>query len=149
MALILRGPASIDMAATAEGSAHVFTADAATTASWAPGSYWFSLRTTKGADVLEAGKGSIEVLPDLAAQAAGYDGRTQNEIALENINAVLAKRATRDQQRYTINNHELWRTPIADLIKLQAFYRAAVRREKAAKNGVSTFGRQVYVRFSG
>lgn len=144
----LRGPAQIDLNATPDGTGHKFAADAAATASWTPGTYWFSLRAIKGGDVIEAAKGQLEVLPDLTAVAAPYDGRTQNEIALASIKAVLAKKATQDQMRYTINNRELWRTPVADLLKLHAFYVAAVRREKASKSGRTTFGRQIHVRFS-
>lgn len=145
----LRGPGQINLEGTADGTSHLFTADAAATAAWAAGTYWFSIRATKGADVIEVAKGQLEVLPDLAAVTGAYDGRTENERALDAINAVLSKRATQDQQKYTINNRELWRTPIADLLKLQAFYKAAVRREKNAAKGISGFGRQIHVRFSG
>lgn len=144
----LRGPGQIDLAATADGTGHAFAAAAAATTGWVPGTYWWSIRATNGADVIEVAKGHTEVLPDLASAGAGYDGRTQNERGLDAINAVLEKRASQDQQKYTINNRELWRTPIADLLKLRASYQAAVRREKNAKSGRSTFGRTIHVRFS-
>ena len=50
-----------------------------------------------------------------------------------------------DQERYRINNRELYRTPIADLIKLRDMYRAEVNRERAAKCGKNPFGRKVRV----
>jgi hypothetical protein len=68
--------------------------------------------------------------------------RTHAQIALANIEAVLAKRSTQDQERYTINNRELWRTPLGDLLKLRDYYRAEVRREKQAQRG-ALFKRQV------
>jgi hypothetical protein len=77
-----------------------------------------------------------------------YDGRSDNQKALDAIEAVLARRATLDQQRYTINNRELWRTPIIELIKLRSFYAAAVAREKRKNSGNRTFGRRINVRFS-
>ena len=40
---VVRGPQAIDLTATADGTSHVFTADAATTAAWQPGAYWYSL----------------------------------------------------------------------------------------------------------
>lgn len=141
---VLRGPQAIDLTATADGAAHVFTADAATTAGWAAGTYWYSLRASSGSSVLEAGKGRMVVARDLASITGTYDGRSDNEKALAAIDAVIAKRATMDQQRYVINNRELWRTPMADLIKLRAFYAAKVRRER----GCGGFGRQIPVRFS-
>lgn len=145
---ILRGPAAIGLTATGNATEHKFAVPAATTAGWAPGDYWVSLRATKGADVEEVSQLQLKITPDLAAQAPGYDGRTQNEIALDAISAVLAKRATIDQQRYIINNRELWRTPIADLLKLRSFYTTQVRRERNAKKGASGFGRPIHVRFS-
>jgi hypothetical protein len=141
----LRGPGLIDLQADASG---VFTAPAAATATWTPGTYWWSMRATNGADVLEVASGQLVIRPDLAAAGAGFDGRTQNERALDAISAVLEQRASRDQQRYTINNRELWRTPIADLLKLQAHYRVAVRRERKAKAGNTSFGRTIQVKFS-
>jgi hypothetical protein len=148
MSLHLRGPAVIDLTAVVDGATFVFSADAATTADWAPGRYWFTLRAEGGGQVQEAGTGEIEVIPDLTAQTAGYDGRTPNEIGYAAITAVLQKRATQDQQKYVINNRELWRTPMADLLKLAAFYKAAVNRERNKARGRSTFGKAIHVRFS-
>ena len=148
LAAIIRGPKSIDLTATAEGSAHKFTVSAAESTDFIAGLHWYSLRATKGADVVEVDKGQVTILADLFVAEAGFDGRTENEKALDSIKAVLAKRATQDQQKYTINNRELWRTPIADLLKLRGFYTAAVRREKAIKSGRVGFGRSIPVRFS-
>jgi hypothetical protein len=141
----LRGPGQINLQAADDGT---FTATADTTKSWAPGTYWWSMRATNGTDVLEVASGQLVVKPDLAAAAEGFDGRTQNERALDAINAVLEKRASQDQQRYTINNRELWRTAIPDLLKLKAHYAAAVRRERRKAAGVTGFGRTIKVRFS-
>lgn len=148
LALHLRGPGNIDLTAAASGGGHVFRADAATTKDWRPGRYWFTLRATNGDDVQEACNGQLDVLPDLTAVDGAFDGRSENERALAAIEAVLSRRATQDQERYTINNRELWRTPIADLIRLQSFYKIRVRRERAAKAGSSALGRAVHVRFS-
>jgi hypothetical protein len=144
---IIRGPSAITLTATADGTAYTFTADAATTAAWAPGRYAYSIRATNDADVLEVSFGIMEVLPDLAAVSAPYDARSDNEKALEAIEAVLGKRATLDQDRYKINNRELWRTPISDLLKLRDVYRAAVRRERARNAGRSQWGRLIPVTF--
>lgn len=65
---------------------------------------------------------------------------------LESIEAVIEKRATIDQERYTINNRELWRTPIPQLLELRDRYRAELRRAMAAKSG-GLFNQAVRVRF--
>jgi hypothetical protein len=141
---IVRGPQAIDLTATASGTSHVFTADAATTSGWKPGAYWYSLRATKDGAVVDAGRGQMNILPDLASVTEPYDGRSQAAIALDAIDAVLAKRATMDQQRYVINNRELWRTPIADLLKLRAYYATQVRRERKSPR----WGKPIIVKFS-
>ncbi len=140
----LRGPQAIDLSATAEGISHVFAADAATTTAWLPGAYWFVLRATNGTATMEAGSGQLEVMPDLARVTEPYDGRSQFVIGLAAIDAVLAKRATQDQQRYIIDKRELWRMTIADLLKLRAYYASKVRAERSG----CRFGRQIPVRFS-
>lgn len=140
----LRGPQAINLTATADGASHVFTADAATTAAWLPGVYWFALRATMGSATMEAGNGQLEVMPDLARVTGAYDGRSQFEIGLAAIDAVLGKRATQDQQRYIIDKRELWRMTIADLLKLRSYYAMKVRGER----GGHRFGRQIPVRFS-
>lgn len=141
----LRGPKAVNLVAD---SSHTFTADAATTAAWPDGDYWYTLRASDGTDTVELETGTLRVLPDLVAADDGYDGRSQAQIALDAIEAVLAKRATLDQERYRINNRELYRMSVSDLLKLRAFYAEQVRRETACKTGRSRFGRQIAVRFT-
>lgn len=147
--LYLRGPQNIDLAASPSGDGgHAFAVSADATREWKAGKYWYALRATCGDDVREIERGACEILPDFAALSAGYDGRSENERALDSIKAVLAKRATQDQQRYVIDNRELWRTPIADLLKLRAHFETLVRRERRRKSGGGTFGRHIPVVFS-
>lgn len=141
----MRGPIAINMAATIDSDEFVFSADASTTATWSAGDYWYSVRVTSGSAVQELESGQVTVLPDMASASSGYDGRTQAEIALAAIEAVLANRATKDQDRYRINNRELYRTSISDLMKLRDFYRDLVNRERAAKCGSNPFGRKLRV----
>ena len=141
----MRGPIAINLPATIDGDEFVFSADASTTATWSAGDYWYSVRVTSGSAVQELESGQVTVLPDMATASSGYDGRTQAEIALAAIEAVLANRATKDQDRYRINNRELYRTSISDLVKLRDFYRDLVNRERAAKCGSNPFGRKLRV----
>lgn len=147
LAAMLRGPSTIDLTSTADGNAHVFSASAATTATWVPGTYVYSIRATLNDGVVSVESGNIIVNPDIASIADGTETRSQNRITLDNVNAVLQKKATQDQMRYTINNRELWRTPIADLLKLRALYAALVAQENATASGKSIYGRSVRVRF--
>ncbi|BAO20603.1 hypothetical protein [Pseudomonas phage PPpW-3] len=144
--VLLRGKSAYDLETTAEGNQHRLRAEAAETAAWQAGDYWYSIRATDGDDVVEIEQGPVRVLPDMAAAGDGFDGRSQAQIALEAINAVLAKRATMDQERYRINNRELYRTPIADLLMLRSRYAQEVARENAARCGKSLWGQTVRVR---
>lgn len=147
MTVALRGPTVIDLVAAADGRQHRLTATATETAAYAPGLYAYSVRVTRGEDVVEIQNATVPVLPNLA-QSAGGDMRSQNRIALDNIRAVLAERATLDQESYRINNRELYRTPIDDLVKLEAYYANRVRQEEAKARGKSKFGRTIRMRLN-
>jgi hypothetical protein len=146
LSAVLRGPIAINLTATAEGAQHKFSASAETTGSWPPGVYWYSVRASDGVETVEVETGQLTIAPDLAIAGNNYDGRTHAQITLQAIEAVIEKRATLDQERYRINNRELYRTPIADLLKLRDYYRAQVRQEQAATRGKNLFGGTVRVR---
>jgi hypothetical protein len=145
LTVALRGPAAINLTATVEEGKHKLRANAETTAEWSAGRYSYSVRVTKDDDVFQVEAGSLQILPDLNAETAPHDGRTHAEKVLEAIEAVIEKRATLDQERYRINDRELYRTPIADLLKLRDLYRAEVQREKSLERGGKYFGRAVRV----
>lgn len=144
--LHLRGPSQINLTAAQDGT---FSATAAETAEWQPGDYWWTIREYDAADqpTADIESGTIILRPDPVA-AVKFDGRSENEKALEAIEALLAKRATLDQERYRINNRELWRTPMADLLKLRSHYARLVAAEKRKACGrPGRWGRLVQVNF--
>lgn len=143
--LLLRGPGSYNVASTpAANGQHQLTAAATDTAAWLPGTYSYSLRATDGNQVVEIDAGTLTVKPDLAATVAGADQRGHVRRVLESIEAVIENRASMDQERYKINNRELWRTPLADLLRLRTHYKNQLVRMQMQKSG--KFGRTVKVR---
>lgn len=146
LSIQLRGPSVITLEAEPEGRQHRVIVGADVTGTWRPGRYWYSARVTRGFEVIEVASGSIMVEADLAKAGADYDARSHAERCLANIEAVLEKRSTLDQDRYKINNRELYRTPVEQLIKLRDLYRSEVRRERMASSGQSPFGQVVRVR---
>lgn len=146
LSLLLRGPSTIDIPATVEGGQHRFRALPVDSAAWVPGVYRYAIRAVREGEILLVEDGTVQVLPDINTMADGTVVLSHARIVLANINAVLEKRATQDQQKYVINNRELWRTPIADLLKLRDVYLAEVRREDAAITGRSPFGPALRVR---
>ena len=147
LTLYLRGPEAIDLPSSPDGDAHLVGAGATTTAAWSEGTYWATLRASDGSDVIEIESGQVRVAPDLAQVGGDYDGRGHAEKVLAAIEAVIEGRATKDQERYRINNRELQRTPLSDLMQLRDRYRAELRRARAAAKGQSLLGRKVMVRF--
>ena len=147
LTLYLRGPQAIDITAQPDGATHVFDVDAATTADWLAGRYWYTLRAARDGEVIQVDEGDLRVIPDLAALTDPHDGRTHAEKVLAAIEAVIEGRATIDQQSYQINNRQLARTPIPDLLLLRGKYREEVRQEQQAARGQSLLGRNVKVRF--
>ena len=148
LTLILRGPQAISIEAVRAGEVFTLSASAETTAGWAPGAYWWQLRAADGVETALLEDGQLRILEDLAAAEGAFDGRSHAEKVLEAVEAVIEGRASIDQQSYSINNRSLTRTPMADLLKLRAVYRAQVQAAKAAKNGRGRLGRVMRVRFS-
>ncbi len=148
---MLRGPGVINLAAEPDGSQHVFRVPASDTSNWVAGKYWYSLRASRDGDVVEVEAGEIEIKPDLATAQAGHDGRHHVQKVLDAIEAVLERRATQDQERYRINNRELWRTPVGDLLVLRDKYKAELRKIKVSAGGgaAGLFNQTVRVRFRG
>lgn len=143
----LRNSHDLALQALAEDANHRFLVAASVTALWTPGDYWYALRVTNGTEVYEIETGQVAIKPDLAVVHGEYDGRTHVQRVLDSIEAVLEKRATIDQERYKINNRELWRTPISELLVLRDRYRAELRRMNAARRPGGLFDQHVRVRF--
>lgn len=134
---------------SAEGTQHRLRKESAVTATWAPAVYSYVLRATSASDVVDVESGTLTIKPDLATISdSNFDPRNHVRKVLSAIEATIEGRASKDQERYVINNRELWRTPIADLLKLRSFYLEELRREEAAaRSGGSLLGRNVKVRF--
>lgn len=139
LSVALRGASVINLTAVADGAQHRLVANAAATGAYVPGLYSYSARVTRDGVVIGVDAGTVEILPDLAAQTGTSDVRSHSRIVLDNIRAVIEKRATQDQEKYVINNRELWRTPLRDLLHLESTYAARVRAEEAKERGQSGF----------
>lgn len=149
MTLYLRGASAIDVTATADGNRHRFNVSATQTAKWTTGVYRYEVRATSNdgeVALVDAGRG-LEINPDLTAISEPSDARGHALKVLEAIEAVIEGRARKDQSKYKINNRELERTPIPDLLALRREYRAEVWREKRKAQGKSPF-QHIRVRFN-
>lgn len=101
----------IDIVATASGADHLVTVTAANSAAWQAGTYTWQAFVTKAAERYTVGSGSIVVKPNLAAQAAGFDSRSEARKAYDAIKAAYDLYITNGHglmQRYTIGGREVW-----------------------------------------
>lgn len=144
LVLHLRGPSQANV--PLDGLTGNFVAAPSVTADWKAGRYYWAIRAASNDDVRELQKGELTILPDIAATGSDFDGRSQAERTLDAVNAVIEGRASIDQERYRINNRELYRTPISDLLKLQTHYRRLVATEKQRAAGNRQWGRRILVR---
>ncbi len=123
-----------EITATASGTDHSVTVAASTSTAYAAGTYQWIAWVESGSEKFTVAEGSAVVLADLrtGTATAALDVRSHARKVLAAIEAVLERRATKDQESYEIFGRSLKRTPIADLLKLRSRYQMEVRAEDAA-----------------
>jgi hypothetical protein len=115
------------VAATKSGSDFSIAAD---TAAWTAGAYaWQAWATYADASKKIIGTGTL----DLADALGVGDVRSNARKMVEMIEAMMAGNATEGVRRYRINNRELERYSVAELLQLLSYWRAQVKREN--RNG--------------
>lgn len=103
---------------------------AAETKPWAPGEYlWLAVLQNSGTGERVTGAaGRVCVQADVLDATAPIDTRAMEEIALDNIKALLAGRATDGVLEYKIADRELRRYSMTELLQLKTYFSAEVRR---------------------
>ena len=147
--IVLAGPQKIELLSEPLGDLHRISVAAGETSGWAGGLYAVSVRVASGADLVEVESGQVTVTADLATAEGVFDPRSHAQRMLDAIEAVLEKRATLDQQSYTIAGRSLVRTPIVELKALRDEYRREVGRLNADGKPRRLLGRRITVRFKG
>lgn len=126
---------------TAQGSTWIVNVD---TSAWPAGNYvlqvWaeYSDETTRivNTDRLE-----------LASAVSLGDPRSQARIALDNIKLMLAGQAKEGVRRYRINNRELERYSVAELLALKSHFAAEVLREERRERGRNSLAPRILAHF--
>jgi len=147
----LRGAAAADVTATDNGDgtflvSFVAETNGDTPTPLTPGQYFFQAYVTSIADASIKNlvdQGRVTVAPDLSAESMEtFDGRSQAEIMLAAIDAMLAGKATRDQMGYTIGQRTLTRIPIDQLLEFRKHFLGVVESEAVkarVKKGLPAF----------
>ena len=123
---------NIAVMADADGDDYTVNLAAAVTLTYIPGQYTWVGKVADIATGLEIHTvlaGSTEVLQDITGSNSG-DLRSWAAIALENVEAVIANRATVDQEAYSIQGRSLSRTPLNDLIAFRKYLQGEVAKEQ-------------------
>ena len=126
----------IEIVAQANGDDYIVNLPASLTATYIPGDYtWVGkvADTATGTKVYTVLAGSTTIYRDID-ELNSYDTRPWYEIALENVEAVIANRATMDQESYSIQGRSLARTPLADLINLRKYLQNEVSKDEDLLN---------------
>ncbi len=93
--------------------------------------------------------GITRVVKELSFRIRGSlkagDVRSQARIALDNINAMLSGQAKEGVRRYRINNRELERFTVAELLQLKSHFAAEVVREERRASGKNALGPRIAV----
>jgi hypothetical protein len=147
-----RGAGSFDVSAAAQADGS-FLATVAPDAVEAAGRYYWQGWVSKGGEKHVVANGECEVKPGLAGDVDAYDGRSNAKKILDAIDALLAGKASLDQQEYTISDGDSSRTlrriPPGELLELRKTYARIVarerRRERVRRGG--TLMSNVKVRF--
>lgn len=135
------GAESRSIAAVQDGSKF---AVAIGTADWTVGIYaWQAWATDAGGTVVVIARGSFELCDVLGVG----DVRTSARKMVEMIEAMMAGNAAEGVRRYKINNRELERYSIEELLKLLSYWKSQVKKEERAAAGMSVIGARIAVRF--
>lgn len=131
------------------------TIGATTTAGFDVGQWFWQSRISSGATVITVGYGSFETLPNLSYTGlpAGYDGRSQAQQDLEQVEAAIRAIVSKGAKSYTISGGNGSRSftaiDLGELIQWRDKLKSMVSQEKIAERIAAGLGdpRNLFVRF--
>lgn len=144
----LRGPNTLDIVATASGTAFNAKTLSAATAVLSAGIYAWSMCVFDASNNrTELDRGQVEVLADIAGETAGLENRSWVKVSLDAVRAVLTGRASRVEKQYMINGREVQLLSPQELIALEGYLSSRYRREQVESGQLSPNSSQVQVSF--
>lgn len=120
-------------------NSHIVELSSAITLAYTVGLYHWQAYIIRNSDSarITLGTGVFEVVAD--NDTSTQDQRSHAKKVIDAIEAVIEKRATKDQENYSINGRSLQRTPITDLLTLRDRYKSELAKEekiRKIKNGL-------------
>lgn len=139
------GAQKLEVTATASNDAFLSIAASTDTSALTAGTYRWVSRVSKDGESYTVDSGTLEVLPDLAAENAGYDGRTNAEKQLAAAETALTNLLSKSHMTVNFGDQSFTLVDIEKLYRIRDHLRQQVATEKARANGKG--GRRVLVRF--
>jgi hypothetical protein len=138
------GPARQEIALALEDGEWAATRD---TADWTPGLYSFEVWAVSSPALRELiERGQFTVLPSLiSSSVATIDARSDAQKMVEMIQAMIAGNATQGVRRYRINNRELERYSLAELLQLLSYWKRQAEIERRRAAGLPVLGPKIRV----
>jgi hypothetical protein len=128
---LVKSGTRITFSASASGDDHLVAVPAATTASWAAGTYTWAARVTKTTEIYTVATGTFDILPDIAAAVSGLDARSHAVKTLEALETWLESHDPAVAE-YEIAGRRMKYIPVGELLKLRDAYRREVSVENTA-----------------
>ncbi len=131
---IINAAGKFDITSSASGANHLVLATAATTATYTAGIYNLHAWVTKTTERYSLPSRSVIVLPNVAAETAGYDARTNAKKILDLLDAaMLAHGAQAWVESYEIEGRSMRFRSIGDFLSYRSKIQQEVLREEAAE----------------
>lgn len=130
--LYLRGPSSLDVAGVVSGDSIEFDLN---TEGLDPGLYSVAIWAVVDGQDCQVFRSRMQLLADIANQVAGTDQRTQAERIVEALEDFIERGASSPHRRYKINNRELERHTMREVLDLLNYYRRRVAAETRKRTG--------------
>lgn len=134
------GASSHQVVATSTGETFTISVD---TTAWTPGAYLVEMRSVLAGVTKVLARHPLNIRPALTAYPAGADLRSEAEKAIANIEAMLAGGATLEARKYKINNRELERYSISELMHLLGYWKRRLASERRKAAGISGLGPRI------
>lgn len=125
----LQGPSKLSVTATAGTSDWTVALTPTQSQALLPGTYQYQLSATLSGARYTLAVGTVSVLPDLVAAAAG-SLQAQDERELAMLNAEILARASSDHTEYSIDGRALKRESLVELREWRDQLRARIARRR-------------------
>ena len=143
------GTTEIEITASESGDDYIIEVSQSVSATYKAGIYHWQayIIRTSDSERLTVDSGTWSIISN--RDVSSTDPRNHVKIVLDNIEAVLEGRSSKDQENYSIQGRSLSRTPIPDLILLRDRYQAMYVRAKRAERLKNNLGHSGIIKVRG